>query len=82
MRRLGRLAPSRARTARRGEHPGGSARIWQRVALALLLLFCLTIPSNWTQDVPAHYAGRHSGLRHSWLYPAIDTAPPAPASAR
>ncbi len=48
----------------------------QRLALAVLLLFCLTIPSNWTQDIPARYGKRHPGLRHSWLYPQIDTAPP------
>jgi phosphatidylglycerol---prolipoprotein diacylglyceryl transferase len=46
----------------------------QRLAVAALLLFSLTIPSNWTQDVPARYEKRHSGLRHSWIYPAIDTA--------
>ena len=49
----------------------------QRLAFAGLLAFCLTIPSNWTQDVPARYGGRHPGLEHSWLYPNIDTAPPA-----
>jgi phosphatidylglycerol:prolipoprotein diacylglycerol transferase len=76
MRRLGKLAPLRVRAASgpREESP----RLWRRLALAGLLIFCLTIPSNWTQDVPAHYADRHEGLRHSWLYPAIDTAPPAP----
>ena len=52
----------------------GSPHLWQQAALATLLIFCLTIPSNWTQDVPAHYGGRHSGLRHSWLYPEIDTS--------
>jgi phosphatidylglycerol:prolipoprotein diacylglycerol transferase len=79
-RRLGRLAPQRAGRASgpREEAPAP----WQRVAFAAVLLFCLTIPSNWTQDVPAHYGGRHPGLRHSWLYPAIDTAPPAPATPR
>ena len=50
----------------------------QRLAFAGLLLFCLTIPSNWTQDVPARYGARHPGLEHSWLYPEIDTAPPPP----
>ena len=49
----------------------------QRLAFAGLLAFCLTIPSNWTQDVPARYGGRHPGLGHSWLYPKLDTAPPA-----
>lgn len=49
----------------------------QRIAFACLLLFCLTLPSNWTQDIPARYSKRHPGLEHSWLYPQIDTAPPA-----
>jgi phosphatidylglycerol:prolipoprotein diacylglycerol transferase len=73
-RRLGKLAPLRTAVAvgPRREEPYA----WQRVAFVALLLFSLSIPSNWTQDVPAHYAGRHDGLRHSWLYPAIDTAPP------
>ncbi len=48
----------------------------QRVVFACLLLFCLTIPSNWTQDVPSRYGKRHPGLTHSWLYPRIDTDPP------
>ena len=46
----------------------------QRVAFAALILFCLTMPSNWTQDIPARYGMRHPGLEHSVLYPAIDTA--------
>lgn len=49
----------------------------QRVAFAVLLLFCLTLPSNWTQDIPARYEKRHPALEHSWLYPEIDTRPPA-----
>jgi phosphatidylglycerol---prolipoprotein diacylglyceryl transferase len=49
----------------------------QRAALAAVLLFCLTIPSNWTQDIPKRYGARHAGLEHSWLYPEIDTAPRA-----
>ena len=48
----------------------------QRLAFASLLLFCLTLPSNWTQDVPARYGKRHPGLEYSWLYPKINTAPP------
>ncbi len=48
----------------------------QRIVFACLLLFCLTIPSNWTQDVPFRYGKRHPGLTHSWLYPRIDTDPP------
>jgi phosphatidylglycerol:prolipoprotein diacylglycerol transferase len=34
----------------------------------------LTIPSNWTQDVPARYGTRHPGMRHSAIYPPIETA--------
>lgn len=47
----------------------------QRAAFAMLLVFCLTIPSNWTQDVPARYSKRHPGLHYSALYPPVDTAP-------
>ena len=46
----------------------------QRLAFAVLLACCLTIPSNWTQDIPARYGDRHAGLEHSWLYPEIDTS--------
>lgn len=51
---------------------------WQRALLVVLLLACMTIPSNWTQNVPARYGARHPGLQHSWLYPDIDTAPASP----
>ena len=44
---------------------------WQRVALVVLLLFCLIIPSDWTQDIPARYGKRHAGLHYSALYPRI-----------
>ena len=60
--------------AGRASAPGHLA--FKRAAFAALLLFCLMIPGNWTQDVPARYGKRHAGLRHSALYPAIDTAPP------
>jgi phosphatidylglycerol---prolipoprotein diacylglyceryl transferase len=76
MRRLGKLTPRRLT-------PGGSlagppdrpASLLQRGALVFVLLFCLTLPSNWTQDVPARYGTRHPGLEHSWLYPVLDTRP-------
>ena len=55
---------------------GIPAALW-RVGLAGLLLFSLTMPSNWTQDVPDRYGKRHPGLRHSIIYPRINTAPPA-----
>jgi phosphatidylglycerol:prolipoprotein diacylglycerol transferase len=78
LRRLGRLGQPHA------ERPmpataGPPPLMWQRLALALLLVACLAIPSNWTQDVPARYGARHPGMAHSWLYPAIDTSPPRPA---
>ncbi len=75
MRRLGRLAPLPTFTDTRATTPDRSSPIGLRAAFALLLFFCLTIPSNWTQDVPVHYEARHGGLRHSWLYPQIDTTP-------
>jgi phosphatidylglycerol:prolipoprotein diacylglycerol transferase len=54
---------------------------FKRAAFAMLLLFCLMIPGNWTQDVPGRYGKRHAGLRHSALYPVIDTSPPPAVSA-
>ena len=77
MRRLGRLGTGTPPAPRPGALPDRKPLASQRVALAGLLLFCLTLPSNWTQDVPARYGSRHPGLKHSWLYPEIDTAPPA-----
>ena len=73
LRRRGRLAPrpSQVSHARADAAPPA----WQPAAFALVLVFSLTIPSNWTQDVPARYAKRHPGLQHSRLYPQIDTAP-------
>lgn len=55
---------------------------WQRAALAAILPCCLAIPSHWTQNVPRQYEARHPGLRHSWLYPDIDTAPPGAGATR
>lgn len=73
MRRLGRLAPERM--PRPNAVADRAASPAQRVAFAALLLLCLTIPSNWTQDVPARYSKRHPGLEYSVFYPRIDTAP-------
>jgi len=47
------------------------------LAFAVLLLFSLVMPCDWTQDVPARYGNRHAGLVYSAIYPKI-TAPPAP----
>src|SRR5581483_4854348 len=79
-RRLGRLAPRAGLAAQPAPAVDAPSRWAQRVALAGVMLLSLTIPSNWTQDVPAHYASRHPGLVHSRLYPPIDTAPPASAA--
>ena len=52
--------------------PDPVCRLWaKRICYALLLAFCLVIPSDWTQDVPARYGKRHPGLRHSALYPPL-----------
>lgn len=90
LRRLGRLTRSAAWglggsvTAGRSDAPrradAAPPGVWPRVAFVGLLAFCLTIPSNWTQDIPSRYGARHPGLEHSWLYPCIDTDPP-PSSA-
>jgi len=53
---------------------GGMA--WRRVLLAVVTVFALVIPSDWTQDVPARYGKRHPGMKHSFLYPAIDPSGP------
>ncbi len=85
LRRLGRLRRTAgwglALTAAQGRPADAPPLVAQRLAFAGLLAFCLTIPSNWTQDVPRRYGARHAGLEHSWLYPRIDTAPPAGAPA-
>jgi phosphatidylglycerol---prolipoprotein diacylglyceryl transferase len=77
LRRLGRL-PSGATSwsASKRTHEGGESLWGRRLALGAVLLFCLTIPSNWTQDVVARYGKRHPGMTHSAVYPRLDTAPP------
>jgi len=76
LRRLGRLAarPSTVPMAA-SAHVDVGPSVLQRVAFAALIVMSTTISSNWTQDVPARYGARHSGLTHSWLYPQIDTSP-------
>jgi phosphatidylglycerol:prolipoprotein diacylglycerol transferase len=76
LRRLGRLRSSKDETADWGPLVEEEPLAFQRIALVGLLAFCLTLPSNWTQNVPERYGDRHAGLEHSWLYPDIDTAAP------
>ena len=73
LRRLGRL--HEAVIPADPVRPSRSPLWWQPVLLVAILMLCLFIPSNWTQDVPDRYSARHPGLRHSWVYPDIDTAP-------
>ena len=42
---------------------------WRRLLFAAILLFAMTMPSDWSQDVPARYGHRHAGLHHSAVYP-------------
>ncbi len=49
-----------------------AASLWpKQFALAALLLFSFTLPSDSTQDIPARYAKRHAGMHYSVLYPRI-----------
>jgi len=59
------------RSAPAAAPPARPAAVWQRVALACMLLFPLIMPSDWTQDVPARYGKRHPGLVHSAMYPRV-----------
>ena len=56
-----------------GEVPkqAGEASWLQRISLVVLVAIPLVIPSDWTQDVPERYGGRHEGMKHSILYPRI-----------
>jgi phosphatidylglycerol:prolipoprotein diacylglycerol transferase len=49
----------------------GSKIGWRRPVFVAILVFCLIIPSDWTQDIPARYGKRHPGLVHSGIYPHI-----------
>lgn len=68
-----RLPESEQLTAGSAPSPSSTrAALWpRRIALAALLLFPLSLPSDWTQDIPARYGKRHPGLRYSLLYPQI-----------
>ena len=75
LRRQGRLqGGTETAPAEKPRRPENAPLALQRVAFVFLLVFCLTLPSNWTQNVPKRYGDRHAGLEHSWLYPDIDTS--------
>jgi phosphatidylglycerol:prolipoprotein diacylglycerol transferase len=61
------------RTPARGTPPASPPSFVQPLAFAALLALSLTIPSDWTQDIPARYGARHPGLAHSAWYPQINT---------
>jgi phosphatidylglycerol:prolipoprotein diacylglycerol transferase len=76
LRRLGRLRGAAQAPRPLRPHDDVPAHWLQRAAFACLLASCLSIPSNWTQDVPVRYGSRHPGMAHSWLYPRLDWSPP------
>jgi phosphatidylglycerol:prolipoprotein diacylglycerol transferase len=64
---------SNVQTARVSEPPVDWRRLWlKRIVFACLLLFPLTLPSDWTQDIPARYGKRHPGMHYSRLYPHVE----------
>jgi phosphatidylglycerol:prolipoprotein diacylglycerol transferase len=71
LRRLGRLRARAGAPVPAPETLIGRPSVAQRAAFVAALLFCLTMPSNWTQDIPARYGKRHPGLQYSWLYPRV-----------
>lgn len=72
-------APGEPEARSQLDAPGKIAKperlVWRPLLFALLIIAAPVIPSDWTQDIPARYGKRHAGLRHSALYPAMDTAP-------
>jgi phosphatidylglycerol:prolipoprotein diacylglycerol transferase len=74
LRRLGKLRERQGAALSPAPVLNRPASRLQKTAFASLVVFCLTIPSNWTQDVPARYGQRHRGMIRTWAYPAIDTA--------
>ncbi len=57
------------------EPPASGGLWWRRGVFVSLVSFALTLPSDWTQDIPARYGKRHPGLHYSFMYPRINTTP-------
>ena len=76
LRRLGRLHPQFAPRRVRVPAVDLAPSPGRRVVFGMVVAACLTMPSNWTQDVPRRYGDRHPGLAHSWLYPPLEWSPP------
>jgi len=71
-------ANNASQTALVREPPVDWRRLWlKRIVFASLLLFPLTLPSDWTQDIPARYGKRHAGMHYSFLYPHLEGNIPA-----
>lgn len=45
---------------------------YKKAVFVILLALPIIIPSDWTQDVPARYSGRHPGMSYSAIYPRIE----------
>ncbi|MBI2835059.1 MAG: prolipoprotein diacylglyceryl transferase [Acidobacteria bacterium] len=71
-----RYRPCNAAPTPAGSPGRAGSLVLKRAIFTSLLLLSLTMPSNWTQDIPARYGTRHPGLRHSLMYPCIQTAAP------
>jgi phosphatidylglycerol:prolipoprotein diacylglycerol transferase len=70
----GRAEASVASLASEAEIQASVGLGWRPMLLVLLLVFSLILPSDWTQDVPARYGKRHTGLAYSPVYPKLDTS--------
>ena len=46
---------------------------WRKRVFISILMFCLVISSDWTQDVASRYGKRHPGLASSAIYPQIES---------
>ncbi len=52
--------------------PAVTSLTGRKLLFASILVFCLIIPSDWTQDIPERYGKRHPGLIHSAMYPNLN----------